>query len=164
MRSYSDRPEDGIKVRLSERRVARRQADPFRPQSLQDAFRNPGSPFYLAPGERGPAEPFNWPEHDPAAPYLDPETGHAGSDSSKAAAGSSSSSAEPGSASSSAISHRAAHEQIPEAAKTHLGWPHNRPNYEGGRLQAEAHATEKGFDLESMIEWPVSWGEQDQFR
>lgn len=93
-------------------------------QALLDKFNNPSSPFYMAPGEKGPA----WPEP--------------GDDNPSAGA---------------------------EAAPTHSststpGWPHDMPDYAEARTMAQAYAREHGFDLDSVVEWPVAWGETDQFR
>lgn len=90
-------------------------------QSLLNNFNDPSSPFYMAPGEKGPA----WPE--------------------------------PG-----------GDEQQPSAttatASPALAWPHNMPDYAESREMARTYAQEHGFNLDSIVEWPVAWGETDQFR
>ncbi|GHJ85966.1 hypothetical protein NliqN6_2368 [Naganishia liquefaciens] len=121
-RNYSDRPEDAIK-------------------SLQAAFQTPGSPFYLAPGELGPAEPHNWPEHDPDAPYMEADS-HVNAEKNSASAPTTSRS----------------------GSTLASGWPHNNPAHAKSRALAAEHGRENEYDLESMVEWPVAWGEQDQFR
>lgn len=143
-------------------------------QRLQNAFQTPGSPFYLAPGERGPSEPHNWPEHDPETSFSEQHTEtYAGEGVAGGRVDVGVSSPEGGIKSAdpqrSSTSQPSLAGQIPPQSTNHssssqLGWPHNLPHYTTSRLQGSAYANKHGFDPKSMVEWPVAWGEQDQFR
>ncbi|KAJ9107301.1 hypothetical protein QFC21_000751 [Naganishia friedmannii] len=147
-RAYSDSAEDSIK-------------------RLQNAFQTPGSPFYLAPGERGPSEPHDWPEHDTASAFMEDHTeseveSGLGDASVSSSAGVESVVQQRPSPSEPTAAQKAS--QKVEHHSTYLGWPHNLPQYTLTRSQGASYARKHGFDTESMVEWPVAWGEQDQFR
>lgn len=124
-------------------------------QDLLDQFKNPSSPFYLAPGESGPA----WPEP--------------GEDESPASFHASGPAHSPASIPAELIGSSQPNTLVkppttPQPTGTGTGatgfWPNEFQHYTESRMGARAYARENGFDVESMIEWPVAWGETDQFR